>query len=48
MNLKQLTRLVAKGESDRLEFKKSTGELIEGSGHGAGARWWLKPQRAGE
>ena len=81
MNLEHLNRLVTEGESDRLEFKKSTGELkggmetlcaflkirsllspspsttvlrdelnllrslelIEGSGHGAGARWWLKP-----
>jgi len=30
MNLEQLTRLAALGESDRLEFKKSTGDLKGG------------------
>src|SRR5262249_7759645 len=30
MNIDQLRRLVAKGESDRLEFKKSTGDLKGG------------------
>jgi ATP-dependent DNA helicase RecG len=30
MNLQQLTRLIAEGESDRLEFKKSTGDLKGG------------------
>ncbi len=30
MNLEQLTRLAAQGESDRLEFKKSTGDLKGG------------------
>src|SRR5690349_574701 len=30
MNLEQLKRLIAKGESDRHEFKKSTGELKGG------------------
>ena len=30
MNLEQLTRLAARGESDRLEFKKSTGDLKGG------------------
>src|SRR5208282_299293 len=30
MNPEQLTRLVARGESNRLEFKKSTGELKGG------------------
>jgi hypothetical protein len=28
---------------DELSLLRSLG-LIEGSGHGAGARWWLKPQ----
>lgn len=30
MNLEQLQHLVAKGESEQLEFKKSTGELKGG------------------
>ena len=30
MNLEQLKRLVAVGESDRLEFKKTTGDLKGG------------------
>ncbi len=33
MRLEQLQELVAEGESERLEFKKSTGELRGGTGH---------------
>jgi ATP-dependent DNA helicase RecG len=31
MNLKELRAVVAKGESDRVEFKRSTGQPTEGA-----------------